>query len=168
MIWFIQSLLTLTVLAATPLAHAQVNKCVDPTGKTIYSQSPCPTNTKSSAVRQTVPGGSVSSAPATGPASASSAAGAKPSGPKTAAELEQEFRKRRVEQEETQKKTQDKLAESKIRDENCKLSRGQLAGLEIGGRQMRTNEKGERYSLDESQTAGELEKARKSVQEWCK
>lgn len=168
MIRILRYTLALPLLFSATLAQAQVNKCVDAAGKTVYSQSPCPANTKSSNVRQSVPAGSAAPAAATGATSSNAIGTAKPSGPKTTAELEQEFRKRQTEQAEAQKKTQDKVAETKGREENCRASRAQLASLEIGGRQTRTDEKGERYTLDDSQTSVETEKARKSIQEWCK
>jgi len=82
--------------------------------------------------------------------------------------MEMDFRKRRVEQEDARKKEQEKLTEAKGREDNCRSSRAQLAGLEAGGRQARMDDKGERYYLDDAQTASEIEKARKSVQDWCK
>lgn len=155
----------LATFALASLANAQVNKCIDATGKVFYSQTPCPPNTKSS---------SISPRPAASPASgiASSRedekAGAKSSGPKTTAELEQEFRKRRTEQEEAAKKEQQKLTDAKTKDENCRSSKMQLASLESGARQARIDEKGERTFLNEAQIASEIERARKAVQNWCK
>lgn len=159
--------LALPLLFSAPLAQAQVNKCVDTAGKTVYSQAPCPANTKSASVRQNIP---ASPAPSTGTGGTGGNAtgSAKPSGPKTSAELEQEFRKRRAEQDETRKKEQEKLAEAKGREDNCRSARAQLAGLEAGGRQPRIDEKGERYYLDDAQIAAEIQKSRQTVQDWCK
>lgn len=152
-------------LAMTSIADAQVNKCVDANGKTIYSQAPCPTNTKSSNLRPkpVAPATAVSS-----DGKADAKAAAKSSAPKTAAELEQEFRKRRTEQDEAAKKSQDKVAEAKTREENCKASRNQLANLESGARQARIDESGERTFLNDEQIAREVERARTAVQNWCK
>ena len=52
---------------------AQINKCVDNTGKTVYLQSPCPANSKSSSIRP-APSGTAAPSPdgksaAKGPAS---------------------------------------------------------------------------------------------------
>ena len=152
-------------LAMTSIADAQVNKCVDANGKTIYSQVPCPTNTKSSNLRPkpVAPAAAVSS-----DGKADAKAAAKSSAPKTAAELEQEFRKRRSDQDEAAKKSQDKLAEAKTREENCKASRNQLANLESGARQARIDESGERTFLNDEQITREVERARTAVQNWCK
>ena len=141
-------------------AWAQVYKCVDSTGKTVYSQSPCQGGTKSSTIRQAVP-------PAPAGAAASGAA-AKSSGPKSAAEQEIEFKKRRLEEAEAAKKAQDKAGEEQSKAENCRSAKASLASLESGARQSRTNENGERYFLEDGQIAQEKERARKAVDSWCK
>lgn len=144
-------------LWASGAAHAQVNKCIDATGKTVYSQSPCPATSKSASVRQSVP--SVPSQPA---------AAAKAGAPKSAAELELEFRKRQTEQAEAGKKASEKSAEAQQREENCRTSKGTLAGLEADGRQSKLNEKGERAYLNEAEVAAERARARAAVDQWCK
>ena len=151
-------------------AHSQVYKCVDPaTGKTAYLQSPCPTGARSAEVRSTVPAASAVPAPAPGAGGAANkSAAAKSSGPKTAAELEQDFRKRRQEQEEAQKKDEEKAAAAKAKEVNCRNARQQLITLESGVRQSRVNEKGERYFLDESQSEQEKAQARKAADQFCK
>lgn len=143
-------------------AMAQINKCVDTSGKTFYSQVPCPPNAKSSTIRSAAPPANPS------PAAAPGSGVAKAAGPKSAAELELEFRKRRTEQADAEKKEQEKVAEAAQRDENCRSSRGALASIESGGRQSRVNEKGERFMLDDAQLAQERERARKAVDQWCK
>lgn len=153
------------LLAFPALADAQVYKCVEPaSGKTIYLQSPCPAGTRSEAVRRAVP-----SAPAAAPA-AGDAAGkaAKSSGPKTAAEMEQEFRKRRQEQEDARKKEEEKSSAASAKEENCNNARQQLASLESGTRQARVDSKGERYFLDDQQIEQEKARARKAVEASCK
>jgi len=157
------------LLVAAPLAQAQVYKCVDKAGKTVYSQSPCPSNTKSANVRQSVTPSSALPPPNTalktdGKADPKAASAA----PKTTAELEQDFRKRRAEQEEAAKKDQEKLADAKSREENCRNSKATLASLESGVRQTRVNDKGERGTLDDAQVALETARTRKAVQDWCK
>ena len=95
-------------------------------------------------------------------------AAAKASGPKSAAELEQEFRQRQQEQEKAREKEQQKLAETKARDENCRNSRLQLINLESGARQLRIDDKGERQVLDEAGVDQAKANARKLVDQWCK
>ena len=139
-------------------AHAQINKCVDAGGKTFYSQTPCPPNVKSSIIRAATP-------PASPPPAS---AAAKATAPKSAAELELEFRKRRTEQADASKKEQEKATEAQQREENCRASKGSLASIDSGGRQSRVNDKGERYVLDEAQAARERDRAKLAVDQWCK
>ena len=141
-------------------AWAQVYKCVDGAGKTVYSQSPCTGGAKSEAIRQAVPRAPTNAT--------TSDAAAKSTGPKTPAEQELEFKKRRLEQAEAAKKSQDKANEDQSKIENCKAARAALVSLDAGGRQARTNENGERYFLDDSQLAQEKERARKAADSWCK
>jgi hypothetical protein len=151
-------------------AHAQVNKCVDPaTGKTTYLQTPCPSNARSQTVKK--------AAPASAPAPAATSAGAgsdsakaagKTTGPKTAAELEQDFRKRRQEQDDARKKDAEKLAQAKAKEDNCRNARAQLVTIESGVRQARVNEKGERIFLEDAQIEQEKARARSAVDQWCK
>jgi len=58
--------------------------------------------------------------------------------------------------------------EAAQREENCRSSQGTLASIESGGRQVRVNDKGERYTLDDAQLGQERERARKAVDQWCK
>jgi hypothetical protein len=159
----------LLLLIAAPMAHAQVYKCVDKAGKTSYSQAACPSNTKSASVRQSVtPGSALPPPSAAAKTDGKADPKAAPSGPKTTAEQEQDFRKRRTEQEEASKKAQEKLAETKAGEENCRASKAALASLESGTRQTRVNDKGERVTLDDAQLAQETGRTRKAVQDWCK
>src|SRR5258706_15288338 len=90
------ALLAVAFLAVSS-AHAQVHKCVDAAGKTIYTQDPCPANTKSGTMSRSVipaPAMAPQAAPADQAAKGAKGDAAKKSGPKTAAEQEQDFRKR--------------------------------------------------------------------------
>lgn len=162
----------LAIAAALPAAaHAQVNKCVDrATGKTTYLQSPCPPSTRSETV--------IKAAPAAAPADSRAGSGnkgdspkagaGKAGGPKTAAELEQDFRKRRQEQDDARKKDEEKLAQAKVKEDNCRNARTQLITIESGVRQARVNEKGERIFLEDAQIEQEKVRARSAVNQWCK
>ena len=156
-----QLILFAVLSVAAGAAQAQVHKCVDSGGKTVYSQSPCPKDTRSSTIQRNAP-----PPPPAAKADAGKAGPAKAAGPKTAAEMEQDFRKRRLEQEEAQKKDDKKLAESRAKEENCKTARQQLVGLETS-RQMRVDEKGERRFLEEAEIEQEKERARRSIQSFC-
>ena len=157
----------LSVFAAG--AQAQVYKCVDAGGKTTYLQSPCPAGAKSTAISRTAPPAPPQSEPAASAGGADKAGkAAKASGPKSAAELEQDFRKRKQEEEKAREKEQQKLAETKAREENCRNSRLQIINLESGVRQSRIDENGVRQFLDEAGVEQEKANARRLADQWCK
>ena len=163
---------TLAIIAALPAAaHAQVNKCVDrATGKTTYLQTPCPPNTRSETVKKALPAAAPAgtrAAPGNQGDTAKAGAG-KAAGPKTAAELEQDFRKRRQEQDDSRKKDEEKATQAKVKEDNCRNARMQLITIESGVRQARVNEKGERIFLEDAQIEQEKVRARSAVDQWCK
>ena len=151
-------------------ANAQVHKCIDANGKVIYSQNPCPANTKPGTVTRRVDG--PSSAPSVTPSSdpadkAAKGDAAKKSGPKTAAYQEQDFRKRQQDQAKAAKESADKSAEAQRKQDNCRAARERLAQYEIGGRMTRVNPQGERYYLEDAQIEQEKARARSEVSQAC-
>jgi hypothetical protein len=162
-----ESLVSLTVAALAfafaGSAQAQVFKCVDANGKTVYSQSPCPKGSKSSTLSKTPP--PASSAPADKKGDAKAAA--KP-GATTAAEKDMEFRKRQQEKEEADKKAAQDAAQTKQAQENCARAKEQVAQYDIGGRMSRINAQGERVYLGDDEIAAERAKAQASVAQNCK
>jgi uncharacterized protein DUF4124 len=161
------ALFAVALLAASS-AQGQVHKCIDAAGKVIYTQDPCPANTKPGSISR-----SVMQAPAAAPApapadSAAKGDAAKSSAPQTPAEQEQAFRKRQQDQAKAAKESEQKAAEARIKEENCRNARERLAQYEIGGRQTRINEKGERYYLEDGQIAQETARARSDVAQSCK
>lgn len=162
-------ILVLSALSVfTAAAQAQVYKCIDASGKTAYLQSPCPTGAKSAAIAKTVPPAPPPPPPGKGDAGKAGKNGKAATGPKSAAELEMEFRTRKQEQEKAQEQEAKKLAEAKVREENCRNSRLQLINLESGARQLRVDEKGERSYLNEVQIEQEKARARQLADQWCK
>jgi hypothetical protein len=137
-------------------AQAQVFKCVDAGGKTVYSQSPCPSGAKSSVISSDAP------PPAATPASKTG----KPAA--TAADKEMDFRKRQQEREAADKKASDLAADEKRKQDDCRRAREAVAQYDIGGRISRVDAKGERYFLDDSQIAQERAKSQQSVDQFCK
>lgn len=130
-------------------AQAQVYKCVDASGKTLYLQSPCPAGAKSSTVR-------------TPPPAASAAAPSKPG-----ASPEMEFRKRQQEKAEAEKKTGEQTAEAKTKQENCQRAKQNAAQIQAGGRLSRFTEKGEREYLNDAEIEQEKARARSLLEQWC-
>jgi hypothetical protein len=144
-------------------AQAQVHKCVDAEGKIIYTQDPCPANTKPGSISR-----SVIQTPAAAPAdSTAKGDAAKGAAPKTAAEQEQAFRKRKQDQAKAAKESEEKSAETQRKAENCRNARERLTQYEIGGRQSRINAQGERYYLDDSQIDQEKARARADAASSC-
>lgn len=160
------ALFAVAFLAAAS-TQAQVYKCVDAAGKVVYSQDPCPANMKSDTMTRNRP-----SAPVAPPAdsSADKAAkgdAAKNAAPKTAAEQEQAFRKRQLDQAKAAKESGQKAAETQQKAENCRSARERLTQFEIGGRMSRINAQGERYYLEDAQIEQEKARARGDVALFC-
>jgi hypothetical protein len=161
--------LTLTLGLAVP-ASAQMYKWVDSNGKVQYSDKPPPSNVKTEKLRESTP------APAPAPATSTSAAGdgkggakqdTAKSGPKTVAEQEQAFRKRQLDAAKAREEAGQKQAESRDKTENCTRAKAAVASLQMGGRQVRIDEKGERVFLDDQQIAQELARAKQDAASAC-
>lgn len=154
-------------------AHAQLYKWVDADGKVQYTDKPPPTGAKAEVLKNrssSISGSTDTGAQgtkATTKSDAKSPAAEKPSRPLTAAEQEQAFRKRKLDEADVQKKAQDKQAQDTQKAENCTMVKNQVITLETGGRQQRLDAKGERYFLDEQQIQTELTKARQQVSTFC-
>jgi len=150
-------------------ANAQVHKCIDASGKIIYSQDPCPANTKSGTVTRRVdrPSAAPAAAPAAGSADKAAKGDAARTGPKTTAEQEQDFRKRQQDQAKAAKESGEQTAEAQRKEENCRAARQRLAQYEIGGRLTRVNPQGERYYLEDAQIEQEKARARSDVAQAC-
>ena len=158
----------LVLLAAMLLAfgaQAQSYKWVDKDGKVRYGDVPPP------GVKATPMGAPASGSSVPAPASQagkSEAGKAANKGPLTPAEKEQEYRKRNEEAAKASEEAARERKEKEAKKENCDRSREYLRGMESGQRITRVDSKGERYFLDDAQTAQEVAKARQSMQEACK
>jgi hypothetical protein len=182
--------LGLVLFVALP-ASAQMYKWVDSDGKVHYSDKPPPSNIKTEILRvpdrgastpaakeakggpqkDEAKGGSqkdaVKAAPQKDAAKAGPQREAAKAGPKTAAEQEQAFRKRQIDAAKAQEGQQKKQVEASDKAENCKRAKANLANLQLGGRQMRIDDKGERVYLDDQQIAQETAKARQDAAAAC-
>ncbi|MFA7270582.1 MAG: DUF4124 domain-containing protein [Sterolibacterium sp.] len=145
--------ITLFILALVwTAASAQVYTWRDASGKTHYSDTP-PPGVDAKKMR-----------PGAQP-------GATPSGGtpvRSTAEQDMEFRKRQTEAEKARAKADQEKGDAEEGKRNCEDARKQLNALESGQRMSRLNEAGESIPLDDEMRAQEIEKARKSVQSWCK
>lgn len=150
-------------------ASAQMYKWVDSNGKVQYSDKPPPSNVKTERLREPAP--AVRAPAASAPASSEGKGGAKQdaakSGPKTTAEQEQAFRKRQLDAAKAQGEQGQKQAEASAKAENCRRAKAALANLQIGGRQVRIDEKGERFFLNDQQIAQEAARAQQEAAAAC-
>jgi Domain of unknown function (DUF4124) len=159
------ALLAIAALGTTAV-QAQVYKCLDPNGKVVYSQNPCPPNMK----RETMSRGGIPPASAVAPAAGADKAGkgdAAKGGPRTPAEQEQDFRKRQQDQAKAEKEADKKTAEAQAKEANCRIARQRLTQYEIGGRISQINDKGERYYMEDAQIEAEKARARADVSQFC-
>lgn len=160
MIRFVLFAFTLLTAAA---AQAQVYKCLDANGGTVYRQDPCPP----SMTRETMQKGGIPAAPVAAPADSAAKGNAAKGGPKTPAEQEQAFRKRQQDAAKAAKEADQKSAQTQAKEANCTSARQRLAQLEIGGRISQIDDKGERYYMDDAQIEAGKTRARTDVSQFC-
>ncbi len=153
-----------TVLLATLPAAAQW-KWKDARGQVVISDVPPPREIPERDVLQKPE--LVTRRPANQPAPAASAAVAE-SVAKARVDPELEARKKKAEQEQTDKfkAEEDKVAAQ--RAENCRRARSHMASLDSGIRLSRTNDKGEREILDDKQRADEINRTRQIMASDCR
>ena len=152
-------LLTLIVSSA---GAAQINKCMDKSGKVVGYANECPAGTRSEGV-------DVKASPAPAPAPAVTPAGATPPQPKSLAERDADFRKRQTEKQEADAKAEKKSAEAEQRKRACEQSQGYLKALQEGQRITSVDPKtGERKFLSEADYPKEIAEAQRSVAANCK
>jgi len=155
MIRYIPLALCLLVLPA----WADLYKWTDENGKVHYSDQPPP-----DAVQKIE---SIKQPKSTGvtPADAAANPCAKP---RTSAEIDMEFRKRKVEAAEAEAKAQKDAQAAEEKKSNCQRATAQVAALERGGRITRPGPNGEQVYLSDAQIGQELVNARKAADSWCK
>ena len=150
-------LVLLVGLAIAGVAQAQIKCWTTADGKRACGDAP-PAGAKVTTVK-------VPSSPADAAPSAASKEGKK--GPMTAAEKEQDYRKRQAEAQKAVAKAEEKQKDDDAKKENCDRAKENLAALEGGQRIQRTDAKGERYFLEDAQREQETAKARTQVQQAC-
>ena len=159
MITHLLTMLACGCLLVVP-ALGETYKWTDAEGKVHYSDQPPPPNVKQPIkVKPRAP---------TAPTAVPEAAGTPVAAPKSVAEQDAEFNRRRVEaaeREAAEKKAANEAAEKK---KNCEQARIQLAGLQNGGRMTSFDEKGERTYLSDADVAQEIVRAQKAADSWCK
>jgi hypothetical protein len=140
-------------------AQAQVFKCMDPTGRIVYSQNPCPPSMK----RESMSKGGIPPASAVAPAEGAADKASKSDAtkaPRTPAQQKED-------QAKAAKVAEQKTAEAQAKEANCRNARQRLANFEIGGRISQINEKGERYYMEDGQIEAGKTQARADVSQYC-
>ena len=138
---------------------AQTYKWVDANGRTQYSDKRPEGGVKSEEVRRSV--STVSSGSRSDSGSSANAA-------QSLAEQDQAFRKRQLDARETAQKQAKADVDLKNKEEQCRRARSLTASLDAGGRQVRFDEKGERYYLDDKQMESERARVRADAASFCK
>ena len=148
-----KAIFAVLLIALLPgVAGAQVNKCLDASGKVVAYGSECPPGTRS---EQT----NIKNAPA--PAGAGTQ--------KSTAERDADFRKRQMEKQEAATKAAQKSAETAQRKTACDNARAYLKQLQERQRITKTDPKsGERTFLTDAEYPKEIASAEKSVAQNCK
>ena len=140
------------LLALAPgLAGAQVNKCLDASGKAVAYATECPPGTRSEQTNiKNNPG---QSAPAQ----------------KSLAERDADFRKRQAEKQEADAKAAKSGAENAQRSEACTGSRAYLKNLQEGQRiRTRDPKTGEQGYLADAEYAKEIARTQQTISANCK
>lgn len=165
--------LILLALAVTPNVFAQF-KWRDANGRIVYSDMPPPTSVAPDAVLQApgqrAPSSKADTGQASGATAATGAASSTSSSPAAAtsvADRELEFRKRRLEKAEAERKAAGEAAKARQVAAACEDTRSELRALESGMRMSRVNERGEREVIDEDQRAARLDATRRTAREHC-
>ena len=146
----------------------------DDNGRLVYSNIPPPPNVKASQIVSQPGAAPAAARPGPSydsdmnkPAATPAASPAAPTKPKTAVELEAEFRKRQQERADSERKTQEAQQKEAAKAAECERARGYLRALEDGMRIRRSDAAGNQEYLDDAQRVAETERARKTVAQLC-
>ena len=150
-----KTIAALAMMAVSAGAAAQINKCLDSSGKVVGYANECPAGTRSEA-------SGVKGTPPPSP-------GASGAAPLSAAERDAEFRKRAIEKQEADSKAAKKSAAMEQNRRACEDSRAYLKGLQAGHRVTRTDPKtGERVYLSERDYSQEIARTQKNIDANCR
>lgn len=147
-----RKLLVILAVALLPAAaQAQILKCIGAGGRVEFAAA-CPPGTKAEST-------GIRNNPGAAPAGSQ----------KSLAERDADFRKRRMEQQETAKKSEEKSRESADRKQNCESAQTYLRSLQSGQRILNNDPKtGERVFLEDADRPAEIARAQRAVDANCK
>ena len=146
-----KTIAAIVMMLMSGVAAAQVNKCIDKSGKVVGYGSECPAGSRSEQMQiQKAP-------PSATPAQ------------KSLSERDADFRKRQVEKQEAEQKSAKKSDEAARKRDACESAQSYLKTLQAGQRVTRTDPKtGERIFLADSEYASEMAKAKAHADANCK
>ncbi len=157
-------------LVASPAYAQWVWK--DDAGRVVASDQPPPTNVTLSRILKSPRPRAADVTPASsakeGEAKDTPKVDAKAEAPKSLADRDLEYKQRQKESAEAAKKTDEETTKARAMQENCTAVRGNLAGLQSGGRAARVNDRGEKYYIDDAQRQAEIAKSQAQVAQYCK
>ncbi len=154
----IQLFVALAVLLACGVVAAQVYKWVDKDGKVQFSDTPPPPSaTKEDAKKIVVK-----------PASGSGTASASDEAPKSLADRNKDFDKRKTEAAAKAKKDAEKASNAANNETACQDATANLSELESGRPMARNNAQGERTVMSDEDRAAEIAKMRAITSKACK
>ena len=145
----------LLLLLGAAGAQAEICRWKDAQGRTQYSDNPPPGVTCIGQLKVPKPG----PAPASGDAAKSG---------KSIQELDMEFKKRRQEKQEAERKLQQERDEAAQKKAACDAARSRLAGLKAGGRIARFDASGQRIFLGDEEIKREAAEAERTVKDLCR
>jgi Domain of unknown function (DUF4124) len=162
----------LVMLTALPtLSQADIYKWKDKDGVTRYSDTPPPSNVKLENIgskKVLKPTGKEPLSVVTDGQPVPVATEPAPAQQPPAASAEEAAAKLRQQTAEVEKNNkQEREAQAKLKAENCKAARANLASYEQGGRIYKMNDKGEREYLDDAGLKQGADKARGDVAKFC-
>jgi hypothetical protein len=165
----LKTIVAVAVMMMMPaLAGAQINKCLDKSGKVVGYGNDCPAGTRpeASGVKSTP---APASTPPAKDAKGDAAKGAASTQPKSLAERDAEFRKRQMDKQEADAKAEKTAADSAQRQKACSDSQGYLKSLQSGNRILRSDSKsGERAYLEDADYPKEIARMQQQIQQTCK
>lgn len=156
----------LLVLNTASVAFAQY-VWTDEKGVKQYSDMPPPPSVPANRILKQPRGAPSATSPSNAEEVAAAAAPSSPQPAMSIAEKNAEFRKRKAEQAENEKKAADEARLAAEKSKNCERARDYLRALESGERISRTDRNGERSFLTDEQREKEAREARKAAQD-CK
>jgi hypothetical protein len=152
-------------------AAAQINKCVDKSGKVVGYGYECQpgTTAQTSGVKASPPPAPAAGAASAAPGAVSSGSASPAGAAKSTAERDADFRKRQMEKQESTAKDDKKSAAAAQNQRACDELRAYLKSLQSGNRITRTDPKtGERIFLADSDSSTETTRTQQTLQANCK